>query len=72
MPYSNIISEEDIREAFGQFGRILEVRIFKVQGYAFVKFDSKDCACRAILRMNGGDLGGNTIRCSWGKTSDVS
>ncbi|KAL6736735.1 hypothetical protein Aduo_007052 [Ancylostoma duodenale] len=64
------VCEEDIREAFGQFGRILEVRIFKVQGYAFVKFDSKDCACRAILRMNGGDLGGNTIRCSWGKTSD--
>ncbi|PIO76078.1 hypothetical protein TELCIR_01848 [Teladorsagia circumcincta] len=64
------VCEEDIREAFGRFGRILEVRIFKVQGYAFVKFDSKDCACRAILQMNGGDLGGNTIRCSWGKTSD--
>lgn len=62
------VAEEDIRSAFERFGRILEVRIFKVQGYAFVKFDSKDAACKAILQMNGGELGGNTIRCSWGKS----
>lgn len=61
-------SEEDIRSAFERFGRISEVRIFKVQGYAFVKFETKEAATRSIMQMNGGELGGNTIRCSWGKS----
>ncbi|CAD6192179.1 unnamed protein product [Caenorhabditis auriculariae] len=64
------IAEEEIRRAFGQFGRIQEVRVFRVQGYAFVKFDSKEAAAKAIMQMNGADLCGNALRCSWGKTGD--
>ncbi|CAI4220613.1 unnamed protein product [Auanema sp. JU1783] len=66
------LPEEDIRKGFEKYGRITEVRIFKVQGYAFVKFDTKDSATRAILNMNGQDLGGHTVRCSWGKVSNTT
>ncbi|CAB3404273.1 unnamed protein product [Caenorhabditis bovis] len=66
------VTEEDIRSAFADYGRIVEVRIFKVQGYAFVKFESKENATKAILQMNGQDICGNAIRCSWGKTNDSS
>lgn len=62
------VSEDDVRTAFERFGKIIEVRIFKVQGYSFVKFANKESACKAIMQMNGGELGGNTIRCSWGKS----
>ncbi|PAV85069.1 hypothetical protein WR25_04500 isoform E [Diploscapter pachys] len=67
-------TEDHIREAFGKYGRIQEVkvvRIFKVQGYAFVKFETKDQATKAILQMNGQEVAGNNVRCSWGKTQDL-
>ncbi|CAL2033321.1 CBN-TIAR-1 protein [Caenorhabditis brenneri] len=64
------LSEEDIRQAFASYGRISEVRIFKMQGYAFVKFDNKDAAAKAIVQMNNQEVGGQLVRCSWGKTGD--
>ncbi|OZC05739.1 hypothetical protein X798_07286 [Onchocerca flexuosa] len=69
----NVISsanDEDLRAAFDKFGRILEVRIFKSQGYAFVRFDKKDSACNAICKMNGQELCGQNIKCSWGRTPE--
>ncbi|VDM13082.1 unnamed protein product [Wuchereria bancrofti] len=65
-------NDEDLRAAFDKFGRILEVRIFKSQGYAFVRFDKKDSACNAICKMNGQELCGQNIKCSWGRTPEVS
>uniref|UniRef100_A0A1I8ELC8 RRM domain-containing protein n=1 Tax=Wuchereria bancrofti TaxID=6293 RepID=A0A1I8ELC8_WUCBA len=63
-------NDEDLRAAFDKFGRILEVRIFKSQGYAFVRFDKKDSACNAICKMNGQELCGQNIKCSWGRTPE--
>ncbi|VDK52602.1 unnamed protein product, partial [Gongylonema pulchrum] len=51
-------NDEDLRAAFDKFGRILEVRIFKAQGYAFVRFDKKESACNAICKMNGQEICG--------------
>ncbi|CAI2346108.1 unnamed protein product [Caenorhabditis sp. 36 PRJEB53466] len=65
------LSEDEIRQAFACFGRISEVRIFKMQGYAFVKFDHKDAAAKAIVQMNNQEVSGHQIRCSWGKTGDT-
>uniref|UniRef100_A0A0R3S4T1 RRM domain-containing protein n=1 Tax=Elaeophora elaphi TaxID=1147741 RepID=A0A0R3S4T1_9BILA len=65
-------NDEDLRAAFDKFGRILEVRIFKSQGYAFVRFDKKDSACNAICKMNGQELCSQNIKCSWGRTPEVS
>uniref|UniRef100_A0A915ALQ0 RRM domain-containing protein n=2 Tax=Ascarididae TaxID=6250 RepID=A0A915ALQ0_PARUN len=64
------VNDEDLRAAFDKFGRIVEVRIFKTQGFAFVRFDKKDSACNAIVKMNGTEIGGQTVKCSWGRTPE--
>jgi nucleolysin TIA-1/TIAR len=56
---------------FKRFGNVVDIRNFKTQGYSFVKFDNKESAARAIHEMNGSELMGQNIRCSWGK-ADVS
>jgi len=61
-------SDDDIRKAFARFGTIQDIRHFKAQGYAFVRFDKKESATNAIVEMNGTELLGQTVRCSWGKT----
>jgi len=60
-------SEDDMRKAFSKYGTILEIRIFKQQGYSFVRFDSKESATNAICNMNGAEVNGATVRCSWGR-----
>ncbi|GMS86110.1 hypothetical protein PENTCL1PPCAC_8285, partial [Pristionchus entomophagus] len=61
-------TEDDIRQAFGGFGQIQEIRCFKAQGYSFVKFERKESAARAIIAMTGQELCGQSVKCSWGKT----
>jgi len=59
--------ENTIRAAFSPYGRILEIRYFRDKGYAFVRFDNKESACSAIVAVNGTDIGGSSVKCSWGK-----
>uniref|UniRef100_A0A915CC40 RRM domain-containing protein n=1 Tax=Parascaris univalens TaxID=6257 RepID=A0A915CC40_PARUN len=61
-------TEEDLRDAFASIGAISEVRIFKQQGYAFVRYATKEAATRAIMQMNGKEINGQNIKCSWGRT----
>uniref|UniRef100_A0A915ENC4 RRM domain-containing protein n=1 Tax=Ditylenchus dipsaci TaxID=166011 RepID=A0A915ENC4_9BILA len=61
-------SDDDIRNVFKQYGSILDIRHFKAQGYAFVRFDAKSGAAKSIAEMNGGEFMGQSIRCSWGKS----
>ncbi|EYC37096.1 hypothetical protein Y032_0827g2553 [Ancylostoma ceylanicum] len=65
-------TENDLREPFSVHGEITEVRLFKAQGYAFVRYERKECATNAIMDMNGKEIGGNTIRCSWGRMQQVT
>lgn len=65
-------TEEQIRTAFSKFGPITEVRLFKSQGYCFVRFDSKDSAAHAIVNLNGQEVAGATVRCSWGRQPEPS
>ncbi|KAK0396613.1 hypothetical protein QR680_001786 [Steinernema hermaphroditum] len=64
------ITSEDIEEQFKQYGTVKEIRVFKQQGYAFVRFAAKNEAARAILKMNGAQLGCQTVKCSWGRTQE--
>ncbi|EFP05033.1 hypothetical protein CRE_03259 [Caenorhabditis remanei] len=64
-------TETDLRESFSTYGDIAEVRVFKTQRYAFVRYDKKECATKAIMEMNGKELTGNQVRCSWGRTQAV-
>ena len=59
--------ESALRRAFNPFGRILEVRYFKDKGYAFVRYDNKESACNAIVGLNCTEVGGQLVKCSWGK-----
>ena len=61
------ILEKDLREPFSLIGEITEVRLFKAQGYAFVRYEKKECATNAIMEMNGKEICGNSVRCSWGR-----
>lgn len=65
-------AEDELRRLFKQFGNIIEIRLFKTQGYSFVRYDTKDSACQAIINNNNVDLDGHQLRCSWGRASDVS
>ncbi|KAH7724544.1 Protein TIAR-1 f [Aphelenchoides avenae] len=66
------MTEEAIRSAFTKFGTIKEIRLFGQQNYGFVIFDSKESATKAILAMSGQELSGQTIKCSWGRSSESS
>lgn len=59
--------EVTIREAFKLYGKIVEVRYFKDKGYAFVRYDNKESAASAIVACHLTEVGGQTIKCSWGK-----
>lgn len=56
------VSESDLREAFGKFGEITEVRLImdkysgKSKGFAFIEMPSKEEAEKAIEEMNGKEL----------------
>jgi nucleolysin TIA-1/TIAR len=64
-------TDEDVRQAFRKFGNIVDIRHFKPQGFSFVRFDKKESAARAICDMNGSELMGQNLRCSWGKSESA-
>ena len=61
-------TENDIREAFGVYGELLEVKIIRCEetkknlSYGFVKFAETDSALRAIDELNGTVLCGRPLR----------
>jgi nucleolysin TIA-1/TIAR len=61
------LTEEVIREHFGQFGTVQDIRVFKDKGFAFIRMDSKDAATRAIIATHGSQINGYSVKSSWGK-----
>ncbi|KAM9393404.1 cytotoxic granule associated RNA binding protein TIA1-like isoform 2-T2 [Pholidichthys leucotaenia] len=65
------ITTEDVKAAFGAFGRISDARVMKdiatgkSKGYGFVSFFHKWDAENAIQHMAGQWLGGRQIRTNW-------
>ncbi len=61
------VSEDDLREAFEQFGEITEVRLImdkysgKSKGFGFIEMPSKDEAEKAIEEMNGKEFKGRAL-----------
>lgn len=61
------VSEDDLREAFKQFGEITEVRLImdkftgKSKGFGFIEMPSKAEAEKAIEEMNGKEFMGRAI-----------
>jgi RNA recognition motif-containing protein len=58
LPYDT--SEDDLRELFGQFGPIEEIRLIGDKGFAFVDVPA-ELMNTAIEDMNGKDFNGRTL-----------
>lgn len=50
-------TEADVQTMFGDFGRVLSVKLFGDQGYGFVSFDNLQSAQNAISCLNGLAMG---------------
>ncbi|KAJ8008911.1 hypothetical protein DPEC_G00083340 [Dallia pectoralis] len=53
------VTEEMLEKSFGQFGKLERVK--KLKNYAFIHFDERDSAVKALAEMNGKDLEGEHI-----------
>ena len=68
-------TEPDLWELFGRFGRIVRIYVGRDQftglckGYAFVSFDSKAEAERAMGKINGLPYDHLILACAWSRTS---
>jgi RNA recognition motif-containing protein len=58
LPYDT--SEEDLRELFGAYGPIAEIRLIGDKGFAFVDVPA-ELSATAIEEMNGKDFNGRTL-----------
>ncbi|KAF3398354.1 Oligouridylate-binding protein 1 [Penicillium rolfsii] len=63
-PYT---SQGDLVPLFQNFGYVLETRLQADRGFAFVKMESHENAAMAICQLNGYNVNGRPLKCSWGK-----
>jgi hypothetical protein len=61
------VSDTELRAAVGQYGTVLDVKVYRKGGYAFAQFASHEEAVAAIVGLSGQNLGGKTLKCSWGR-----
>ncbi|XP_068916750.1 cytotoxic granule associated RNA binding protein TIA1 isoform X3 [Tenebrio molitor] len=66
---TNGLCEDLMQKTFLPYGIIQEIRVFKEKGYAFVRFSTKESATHAIVGVHNSEIGGQTVKCSWGKES---
>ncbi|KAH7859308.1 hypothetical protein Vadar_034393 [Vaccinium darrowii] len=60
------VSDDSLRQVFGQFGELVHVKIPAHKRYGFVQFADRACAEQALLVVNGTQIGGANVRLSWG------
>ncbi|KAK4759259.1 hypothetical protein SAY87_022390 [Trapa incisa] len=62
------VTDDHLRQVFGQYGEIVSVKIPPGKRCGFVQFTDRSCAEEAIRVLNGTLLGGQSIRLSWGRS----
>ncbi|KAM9776296.1 heterogeneous nuclear ribonucleoprotein R-like isoform X1 [Syngnathus acus] len=62
------VTEELLEKTFSQFGKLERVK--KLKDYAFVHFEERDAAVKAMDEMNGKELGGDEIEIVLAKPPD--
>uniref|UniRef100_A0A8C2ZN50 Heterogeneous nuclear ribonucleoprotein R n=1 Tax=Cyclopterus lumpus TaxID=8103 RepID=A0A8C2ZN50_CYCLU len=62
------VTEELLEKTFSQFGKLERVK--KLKDYAFVHFEERDAAVKAMDEMNGKELGGEEIEIVLAKPPD--
>ncbi|KAA8651910.1 nuclear and cytoplasmic polyadenylated RNA-binding protein pub1 [Aspergillus tanneri] len=63
-PYT---TQNDLVPLFQNFGYVLETRLQADRGFAFIKMDTHENAAMAICQLNGYNVNGRPLKCSWGK-----
>lgn len=63
-PYT---SATDLVPLFQNFGYVQETRFQSDRGFAFIKMDTHENAAMAICQLNGYQVNGRPLKCSWGK-----
>lgn len=61
------LTEDLMQKTFAPFGTILDIRVFKDKGYAFIKFATKESATHAIESIHNTEINGQMVKCFWGK-----
>ncbi|KAI6677897.1 hypothetical protein NL676_038693 [Syzygium grande] len=62
------VSDEDLRQAFSQFGEVVSVKIPPGKGCGFVHFADRKNAEVAMQELNGTIIGKQSVRLSWGRS----
>ncbi|XP_076872772.1 heterogeneous nuclear ribonucleoprotein Q isoform X2 [Brachyhypopomus gauderio] len=65
---ANSVTEETLEQTFSQFGKLERVK--KLKDYAFIHFDERDGAVKALEEMNGQELEGESIEIVFAKPPD--
>jgi len=66
-------SDDDLRQAFKEYGEVVEAKVIKDQysgrsrGFGFVTYGSAEAAEEAIKAMNGTELDGRNLRVDFAK-----
>ncbi|KAL7626341.1 E3 ubiquitin-protein ligase pub1 [Parahypoxylon ruwenzoriense] len=63
-PYT---TQNDVVPLFQNFGFVAESRFQADRGFAFIKMDTHENAAMAICQLNGYNVNGRPLKCSWGK-----
>ncbi|PWY81356.1 hypothetical protein BO83DRAFT_174967 [Aspergillus eucalypticola CBS 122712] len=63
-PYT---TQTDLVPLFQNFGYVIETRLQADRGFAFIKMDTHENAAMAICQLNGYNVNGRPLKCSWGK-----
>ncbi|KAJ8358518.1 hypothetical protein SKAU_G00150430 [Synaphobranchus kaupii] len=65
---ASTVTEEILEKTFTQFGKLERVK--KLKDYAFIHFDDRDGAVKALAELNGKDLEGEHIEIVFAKPPD--
>ncbi|XP_018808205.1 polyadenylate-binding protein RBP45-like isoform X1 [Juglans regia] len=62
------VTDDHLRQVFSQYGHLVHVKIPSGKRCGFVQFVDRSCAEEALRMLNGTQLGGQSIRLSWGRS----
>uniref|UniRef100_A0A1J3DQL0 Polyadenylate-binding protein RBP45A n=1 Tax=Noccaea caerulescens TaxID=107243 RepID=A0A1J3DQL0_NOCCA len=62
------VTDDELKSVFGQFGELVHVKIPPGKRCGFVQYTNRASAEQALSLLNGSQLGGQSIRLSWGRS----